>query len=87
MQCILCLAVAESKTHMPTMPGDAGKMEVEVAIRKEAIELSKWEHVRVTVTRGAALEILSGDVCPAHNLQPGDVKLTLTAFSKASPAA
>lgn len=78
MNCILCPATFET-TPIDTghsNPVKRAAAEADLAAQTAAGEA--WEHVQLTTTRaGGRVELLAGAVCPAHNLQPGAVKLSV----------
>jgi heterodisulfide reductase subunit A-like polyferredoxin len=74
MKCMIC-GTTKEPTEIETGftdPKKAAAAAAEAAAQAE--ELSRWEHLRVTITRdGGQLELVAGDICPNEKLQAGDV--------------
>lgn len=76
MKCILCGTEAKSTPVETGFTDKKKQAAAEAEANAQAEQLSKWEHLRVTITRnGGQLEILAGDICPKELVKVGDLKV------------
>jgi hypothetical protein len=79
MRCLLCANEIDDKREFPFVDGPNGqKIQDTLGMFNHVTALGKWIHVTLTAQKGTGTEtILSGHVCPSHNVAPGSLSLTL----------
>ena len=79
MKCLICSTEIDDKKEFPVTVGPQGQ-QIEDSLGKfnHAQELGKWNHVTLTAQKAVGcVTILSGHVCPAHNVAEGSIALAV----------
>ena len=79
MKCLICSTEIDDKKEFSVAVGPQGQMIEDVLGKFNHVkELNRWTHVTLTAQKAAgSVVILSGHVCPVHNVVEGSLALAV----------
>jgi hypothetical protein len=75
MKCLICTSEIDEKKEFIVAGPQGQPLDDIVGRLRHMAELGKWTHLTLTCQRAFTEVILSGHVCPAHQIFPGSIGL------------